>query len=182
MVKRHYRGGTSLWRAGSVALVIAVTVGLLLANVPAALAAEKAAPAAQEGDHTRWLEHLYQRELWALEGQAMNLDFARETAVLAQEWIDDLAGQGKDVTDLVNALAAFNAGIEEAQGYHDTASPILSEHAGFDDNGKVVDQEQATETVRNAGRALRDAHRALLDASIDFRRAVVDWRRVHLGQ
>jgi hypothetical protein len=112
----------------------------------------------------------------------MNLDFAHETAALAQEWIDDLAEQGEDVTELVNALAAFNAGLDEAQGYHDTASSILSEHAGFDDAGKVVDQEQATETVRNAGRALRDAHRALLDASIDFRRAVADWRRAHRGQ
>jgi hypothetical protein len=181
-MKRHYRVNTSLRRVGSIALAVATTVGLLLANVPAALAAEEAAPAAQEGDHTRWLEHLYQRELWALEGQAMQLDFSRETAALAQEWIDDLAEQGKDVTGLVNALAAFNAGLEEAQGYHDTASPILSEHAGFDDNGKVVDQDQATETVRNAGRALRDAHRALLDAAIDFRRAVADWRREHLGQ
>lgn len=180
-MKNLRRSKTALWRkAVSGALALTAAGGMLFAAVPVALAA----PAPQDdppddGFGVMWLEHLYAREVYALEGQTMSFDFAAEVMIKAQEWIDELAAEGEGVTDLQNALADFSVAVAEAQVSHDTAAEILRSHDGFDADGSVVDRAAAAETVRSAGRALRDAHTGLKQASVQFRRAVSDWRRAH---
>jgi len=184
MVKKGsiHHGKKSRWQSGvSIAAVSVAIIGLLFASVPVALAAQEEPPD-EERDRFMFVEHLYQRELHALEGQAMSLEFAGEVSATTEEWMQDLKEQGEDVADLEAALDAFEAGVASAQAFYDTASGLLAAHAGFDDDGQVTDREQAAETVREAGRALRDGHRALRDATVNFRRAVNDWRREHRGQ
>lgn len=162
--------------AGSLALV-AIAVALF-GNTGAALAAGEAAPVAQEGgeDANTRLEHIYERLLLALDTQAWRFQYATELVDRAQQWIDLLIEQGFDVTELEAALAAYQDGLAEAQSYHDEAAAILAEHAGFDEEGHVVDREAAIETLREAGQALREAHRTLVEALADFREAVREWR------
>ena len=78
------------------------------------------------------LENLLTREKLALNNQSDRLDLARQSADKAQKWIDDLDTQGKDTSDLVAGLAAFNQGIVSAQASHDQAAGILASPAGFD--------------------------------------------------
>ena len=75
--------------------------------------------------------------------------------------------------------ADFEAALVTAGRYQQQAADILSEHQGFDDDGKVTDPELARATLREAGRYIRDGRRALRDGTIDLRRAIRDWRREH---
>jgi len=162
---------------GSLALA-----AVMFAGAPPALAAGDAAPPVQEESGERGaarLELAYLRLGHAAEEQALHLDHAADVADFVAEWIETLAGQGQDVSQLQAALDAFQAALAEAQEYHQEAEAILEVHSGFDENGKVTNREQAVETLRQAGRSLQDARRALKDGTIELRRAVRDWRREH---
>ncbi len=169
----------SIWKkAGTVVSPLIVIAVLLFGNV----AVTFAAPAAQDDTPLEQrLENAYARVQLALDTQAMRLDHAADLSGNVQDWIDLMTGQGFDVTDLVAAKAAFDAGVAESQGYHDEAAAILAAHAGFDDEGSVTDPELAVETLRGAGDSLRYARRTLIDAGIDLRRAVTDWRIAQRG-
>ncbi len=169
----------TVWRVATyVGLAAVVAAATLFLGVASAFAA---APE-QDGDNpfpNRWLERAYQREQMALDHQSDRLEFAALIAGDVEEWIEYLKDQGEDTGELEAALANFNTGLAEAQAHHDDAAAILGEHAGFDEDGKVVDRPQAIDTLRRAGRALRDAHRALSDATIDLHTAIRDWRYDH---
>lgn len=176
-------GKKTFWRvAGNLALAAMVLSSALFVGVAPTLAAGDGAPPPQEGAGERGaprLEFAYLRLQHAAEDQALHLDHAREVADFVQEWIDTLSEQGEDVSELQAALDTFEAALAESEGYNEEARAILDTHAGFDDDGKVTDREQAGETLREAGRALREARRALKDGAIKLRRAIRDWRREH---
>lgn len=168
-----------VWRVAiHVGLAAVMAAATLFLGVTSAFAA---APEQDGGSPfpNRWLERAYQREQMALDHQGDRLEFAALIAGDVREWIDYLKEQGEDVDELEEALANFNAGLADAQAHHDDAAAILSEHEGFDEDGKVVDRPQAVDTLRRAGRALRDAHRALSDATADLHTAIRDWRYDH---
>jgi len=170
--------------SGVTAGVIVVTGGLLV-SAPAAHAAEVSAESSQslrldqhdEERENRRLQHLFKQQKLMLAIQEDRLVMAREAAADAQDRIDELKAEGKDTAGIEAALATFNAGIEAAQSSWNTASTILSAGAGFDDNGQVIDQEQARETVRSAGQALQDTGRTLRRAAADFRHAARQFRQ-----
>lgn len=176
-------GNKSLWRMlGSVTLVAIVLNSALFVGAAPTLAAGAGAPPVQEETGERGsprLEFAYLRLGHAAEDQALHLGHAGEVADFVQEWIDTLAEGGQDVSQLQAALDSFEAGLAEAQGHYEEAKAVLDAHAGFDDDGKVTDREQAAETLRQAGHSLRDSRRALKDGALELRRAVRDWRREH---
>jgi len=170
--------------SGVTAGIIVITGGLL-ASVPVANAAGVSAEPSlslqldqhDEERGNRRLQHLFKQQKLMLAIQEDRLVMAREAAADAQERIDEVKSEGKDTAEIEAALATFNAGIEAAQSSWNTASSILSIGAGFDDNGQVIDQEQARETVRSAGQALQDTGRVLRRAAADFRHAARQFRQ-----
>ncbi len=169
---------------GVTAGIVALVGGALL-PVPTAHACEiSAAPSRSlqmdqidEEKANRRLQHLFKQQKLMLAIQEDRLVMAREAAADAQERIDELKAEGKDTAGIVAALATFNAGIEAAQSSWNTTSSILSTGAGFDDNGQVIDQEQARETVRSARQAIQDTGRILRRAAADFRHAARQFRQ-----
>jgi len=162
------------------ALAVALAAGLAL--VPAYAASDAASsavtgPAAGTPPPTlnQALTNIYQREQTWLSIQSNTLTDANTIAVNAQNWINTLKGQGKDTSALSTALAAFNAQVAAAQTGHDTASNILSGHAGFDNNGQVTDRGQAITTLRTAFQSLQSAHLTLLSVAVNLRLAVRNW-------
>jgi hypothetical protein len=153
-----------------------VLAGSFAMPLATAQAADEPAPPAQDGDYPR-LSLFYERVQLAYESQSYRLDLAHRSAELTQEWIDLLADEGHDTSDLEAALAGFNSLIDEAEGYHDEAGAILENPAGFDADWNVTDRAQAIDTLREAGRALRDSHRSLVDGTITLRRAIQDFRQ-----
>jgi hypothetical protein len=161
--------------SGILACLIVLT-GSLAMPLATAQAADEPSPPAQDGDYPR-LHLFYERVQLAYESQSYRLDLAHQSADLVQEWIDLLADEGHDTSDLEAALAEFNSQVDAAEGYHDEAGAVLDNPAGFDADGNVTDRVQAVDTLRDAGQALRDAHRSLVDGTITLRRAMQDFRQ-----
>ncbi len=156
-----------------------LAAGAILAMVAVAspsLRADAAAPQAVPTPDGQHLTMIYNRLVLASADQANRLEYSGEVAGEAQQWINTLKAEGKDVSALETALSAFNAGIATANGFHNTGAGILSTHAGFDGSGNVTDAQQALNTVTTAANNLRQAHLAITQAAIDFRNAVHDWR------
>lgn len=96
----------------------------------------------------------------------------------AQQLIDRIAQNGKDVSAVQAALDAFADAVDDAKPIYDSAQAIIDSHAGFDADGKVTDSEQAKETVRAMGEKLKEIKdamggtgKALRDALHAFREA-----------
>jgi len=171
----------TLWKAASVAMVIAL-VGTAFVAAPAVPAfAEEGAPPAPERSRDRGerLEQAFEREQDWLERQAGNLDKAEAVAEKLGGLIEKAKANGVDTGDLETALAAFEASIAQARQAHDEAAAIIDAHAGFNGGGKVTDAAQALETVKSAGAALREAAGTMKDAGQALREAVRAWRQAH---
>ena len=180
---RGLNGKKSFWRSlGNFALAAILLSSALFVGAVPTFAAGESAPPPQEGITERGiprLEFAYLRLQHAAENQALHLEHAGEVADFVGDWIKTLDEQGHDVSQLEAALDSFRAALAEAQGHYEEAKAVLDVHAGFDDDGVVVDREQARETLREAGRSLGDARRALKDGATQLRRAIRDWGREH---
>jgi flagellar biosynthesis chaperone FliJ len=180
---RGLNGKKSFWRSlRSLALAVVLLSSVLFVGAGPTFAAGESEPSPQEGTTERGiprLEFAYLRLQHAAEGQALHLEHAGEVADFVGDWSETLAEQGQDVSQLQAALDSFRARLAEAQGHYEEAKAVLDVHAGFDEDGVVVDREQARETLREAGRSLGDARRALKDAATQLRRAIRDWGREH---
>ncbi len=150
---------------------LCILSGLLSATIALALpsAVAYAAPPEQGGIR---LENLLMREKIILNNQRERLDLSNQAVAVAQTWINNLQGQGKDVSALQTALSAFQSGLAQAQTSFNTAQSTLNTHNGFDANGKVTDDAQAWQTLIQAGRAERQFHLTITQATINFRQAV----------
>jgi len=112
--------------------------------------------------------------------QAINLREAATAGDRLQERIDQAKQNGKDVSGLESALAAYRGLLSNAQSSHDAAAAILVTHAGFDANGKVTDSAAARQTVLDARKNLMDAHVTLVKAVADLRAEIRAWRNANL--
>jgi hypothetical protein len=170
-----------LWTAASGLLVLALTAAAFVA-VPAApaYADEEHPPSAERSrDRGTLLERAFEREKDWLSRQSDNLARAGTAADKAGELIEKAKANGVDTGDLEAALAQFEGQLAAAKDSHEEAAAIIDAHAGFNGGGKVIDQEQALQTVKSAGGALRDARDALKGAAQDLRDAVKAWREIH---
>lgn len=122
------------------------------------------------------LSEYFQKEKGWLNQQATHLQTAYEGAAKVQELIDAARANGKDVSALEAALAAYNSGLAQAQAEHDNAANIIATHNGFDDSGAVVNVEAALDTTRSARLSLNAAHIQLAQSVQALRQALQDWR------
>jgi len=179
---------TRFWtkkRTASLAMMAAMLLAALatMAFTPGAPAADDPPPPGpfnrlKERADER-LENAFQRQQEWLEKQQAHLEKANQAAAKAQEWIDAAKVEGKDVAGPEAALLLFQTALVEAQASHDAAAGILAAHAGFDENGKVIDRTAAHRTVMDSRQSLMDSQRIVRRAAVELRRAVVDWRRAN---
>ena len=178
----------------AVLAAVVVTVALAvtgLALVPASVFAQSSgpgtptvtptAPAAKSGDAKKGpnLAQAYKREQRAAKVQARNLDKATKAEDRAQTLIDKAKENGKDVSALESALAAFKSAVAEAKGSNSQATQILATHAGFDGAGKVTDPTAALKTIEDAGKALKDGRAGVKEAGSALRDAAKAWREAN---
>lgn len=98
---------------------------------------------------------------------------ADEFTIKAEERLAELEGEGKDTTRGEEILGKFVEAIDNAHQLYDQASLILDTHAGFDEDGSVIDETLALDTITNAGENLRSC-REILSISIERLRAILD--------
>jgi hypothetical protein len=149
----------------------AAPVGVAFADTPTPT------PKPGQAARTARLEKVYQREQNWLTQQQANLTKATAIATKVQDFINAQNAKGKDTTALQQALAVFQQQLATAQSAHQAAAAtILSNHTGFDANGKVTDAAQARQTLIDARQSLRDAHQALMQGTRDLHRAIREYR------
>ena len=153
--------------------LLGIVVLTLLVGVWVAPAA--AAPP-DEQDYSG-LKYGLKRALLQVDALQDYIDFAQANAELIEEFIQDEQDKGFDTSALEAALNELQAKIGEAQTLHAAAAQTLDEKAGFDENGEVVDPQQARDTLENAHHSMQDARQTLLRAQQDFRQALRDYRQ-----
>jgi hypothetical protein len=80
----------------------------------------------------------------------------------AETFIDKAEQRGLDVSALRSLLEDFKKSIPLVQAAHDRAGAIIADHNGFDANGKVIDPQAASQTVKDAASALQEGRLAHL--------------------
>jgi hypothetical protein len=123
------------------------------------------------------MEQAYKLELKLLDRQAKLLIQGEKIIGKAVEIISKLKSNGKDTSVLEAALAQFKKDVVEAGKVHDMAAGLLTIHAGFDQNGKVVDAVQAKQTLVSARDNLKGFRAILKDSLGEFRKAIKDFRK-----
>jgi hypothetical protein len=169
-----------------IAIVAVLVIGAGVFALPAVTAAAQsptpAAPQPQplqpntSANRIARLEKIYQTEQNTLERQSKWSDAADKVVARVQAFIANLKAKGIDPTRLEAALANFQTKLSDARAFHATAAGILSTHAGFDANGKVISIAQATDTVKSAHQALSDARSTMSGTIKAIQQVVKDIR------
>jgi hypothetical protein len=148
----------------------------------AAPAVEEAPPPGEQaGLRAGALKLAYQR-LQGVEARMQGaINRARTGADRLENLIDQARNHGRDVSALEAALASFRASMNSAQAKHDQGEAILDTHAGFDDDGEVIEIKAAWETVKGAGKEFRDAGKTMATALRTLHGAIRDWREANRG-
>ena len=167
-------------------LVGAILVGALMLAAPAATVSAAAPtpaspppqtqPAGQGKATPANLEKAYQKDLQALKTQDYNLTKVDTLLGKADTFLTNLKNKGKDVDILQTVLNLFKQDLANATGFHDQATHILNAHAGYDNNGSVIDQTQATVTVLSARDKLYEARLTLRGGITDLRKTIQLYR------
>ncbi len=162
-------------------IILGVSAAVLIfAAFPAtsAYAADDAPPDTGELSNEK-LEKIWGRQLQAYETLGSLFEDVDAHIAKFQERIDQAADKGKDVADLQAALDAYAAALKSAQPKYASMAGIVNAHAGFDEDGKVTDVEQAKSTMQllrtgmqevkstmgGTFKALREALKAFRDAN-----------------
>jgi hypothetical protein len=157
-----------------ISLILVLSIGLSVLPFTSAQAASE-----PEAGNYPLLERLLKRERAALEKQGERLERTDENVSKVETLIEKAKTKGIDTTALEEALTAYQERLVTFVGFHEQAASRLANPAGFDENGKVTDQQAAQETLRQAGEAMRRGHLEITEASLDLRGAVRDFLKAN---
>lgn len=125
------------------------------------------------------LERLWHRRQRAHHRLGVMLERADGLIEHVQERLDQAAADGKDVTALQAALDSFADAVAQARAPYDEATEILETHSGFDESGKVTDQEQAAATIHALGEKLHEVRELIGRPSHALREALRAFREAN---
>jgi hypothetical protein len=104
----------------------------------------------------------YQESMTVFIGASM--ENASESVSRAEARIDKLIEEGKDVAELVEAIAQFEELIQEAENAYSAAQGLVDLHSGFDDQGRVEDLTEARKTINAIEPNLTTARENIVEA------------------
>jgi hypothetical protein len=161
----------SRWTLGLVAALVALCATVGLTNAAPGAAPNPPNPSALTGQ--------YRAQQQQLRAQDMRLAQATQHAAKIDVLIAKLKSKGQDTAALEQAVAAFRASMAQARAAWQAASDTLALHAGFDNDGKVTNADQARATLAAAGASMRQVHQIAVDAYKALHRAIVAYRQAH---
>jgi multidrug efflux pump subunit AcrA (membrane-fusion protein) len=163
----------SRWTLGL--LVALVAVGISFGSASAAPANKPATPKPANAA----LARTYKFEQNRLKIQAMRLKNADLYAGKIDGLITKLKAKGRDTAALEQAVAAFRTDIAQARAEWQAAEAILATHAGFDNDGKVTNADQARATLKDAHSHMQQARTIAHHAYEKLHAAIVAYRKAH---
>ena len=169
---------------GLALLIGGIALAFPIGTVVAATLADTAPPPTSEEQSLEQaknshpgMERAYKIELKVLDRQAKFLVRGEKIIGKAEEIISKLKSNGKETSILERALAQLKKDVVEARKVHDKAAGLLTTHAGFDQNGKVVDEVQAKQTLVSARDNLKEFRTIWKGSLGDVRKAIKDFRK-----
>ena len=165
------------------ALLAGVILGLGLLSFPAfgARAAglnDTSTPPSDQPAISR-LENAWSRTQQVYQRQGDLLGKAGGLIARVQTLIDKANGKGWDTSAVQAALDAFQSAVQDATSVHAGGAGIIASHAGFDENGKVLDKAQALATVKSLRQVLQDTRSAMNGTGKALRAAIQAFRSEH---
>jgi glycosyltransferase involved in cell wall biosynthesis len=158
------------------ALVVGLySMALPLSSVSATSPSDLANPPLAQRDPLR-LERIWMREQLRFQREGFLLSQADAVIDHAQTLIDKASAKSLEISAVQAALEAFSAAIPAVQAEHDRGTPIISNHAGFDANGKVTDPAAAIETAKALAQVLKDTRLALNGSGRALHQAIREFR------
>jgi hypothetical protein len=130
---------------------------------------------------TSRLEEVYQREKTALAKLAGFLSMGEDAVGKVESLIDRGNIKSLDTSSLSAARSAFESSLATAQSGYNVVSGILASHAGFNGSGKVMDRDQAIQTLKDAGAAMKSAGATLKEAGSILKAAMQSWIQANKG-
>ncbi|PWH17104.1 MAG: hypothetical protein DDG60_02995 [Anaerolineae bacterium] len=118
------------------------------------------------------LEWAFANQKLAVERIRINLEYQDEFIAGIEERIAQAKEQGKDVSAVEQALAAYKQALVQAQPYYQQALALVQAQAGFDSNGKVTDLEKARQTVQALAESLKQYRQTLREPLQALREAL----------
>jgi hypothetical protein len=93
-----------------------------------------------------------------------------------QTILDKAKARGKDVSAIQTAFDAFKAAFVAAKPLYEQANSLVTQHDGFDNNGKVIDSEKAKITVKNLREALKQYRGTIGETRQTLRNSIKAYR------
>ncbi|MDR3572939.1 MAG: hypothetical protein P4L50_03690 [Anaerolineaceae bacterium] len=125
------------------------------------------------------LENVYQREQTTLANQGKILGQLDTIISKAQSVITKLTGRGLDTSSLEQALTSFQGQILTGQTFYNNANSVLTTHAGFDNNGTVLDPTQARATLQSAHQDFVSVRQTVIAALKNLRQTIKEFRQAN---
>jgi len=163
----------SRWTLGL--LVALVAVGISFGSASAAPSSKPTTPKPANAA----LARTYKLEQNRLRLQDVRLKNADQHAGKLDQLIAKLKAKGQETTVLEQAVAAFRTDIAHARAEWQAAEAILATHAGFDNDGKVTNADQARATLKDAHNHMQQARTIARGAYEKLHAAVVAYRKAH---
>ena len=159
--------------------VLALLVALVAVGMDFGSAA--AAPASPKPPVHQKLTQMYRFEQQRSKIQGERL---KRTVAFASK-LDQLIARQKDkkqdTAALERAVGSFRAALDRAWAEWQAASTGLTAHAGFDNDGKVTNADQAGATLKDAHGHMEQAHTIARNALRELHGAIAAYHKAHRG-
>lgn len=141
--------------------ILLLSAALPVASVFAAPSGDDPNPGNGKDAYPR-LEKAFQKVKDWYDKQGAFLAKSEDFINKAEIFIGKADQKGLDTSSLRLFLDSFASSIPVVQSAHDRAGAIISAHKGFDGSGKVTDVQAASQTVKDAAKALQEGRQAHL--------------------
>jgi hypothetical protein len=141
--------------------ILLLVAALPISSVFAAPSGDDPNPGNGKDSYPR-LEKAFQRVKDWYDKQGEFLSKSGDYIEKADTFIGKAEQRGLDTSSLRLLLESFANSIPVVQSAHDRAGAIISAHKGFDESGKVTDVQAASQTVKDAAKALQEGRQAHL--------------------
>ena len=155
------------------------TLALPTATASAAGVADAETPPTGESVPNARLALAWARAQRTYHGQGERLDKAGDLIARIQALIDKAEEKGWDASAVQAALDAFAEALPAARSAHQPGAAIITRHAGFDGQGRVIDRPTAAETVKALRQVIADTRAAMDGTGRALLRALKDFRAAH---
>ena len=125
---------------------------------------------------SKGLEALFIQEVERYEKAGEGIAKSAGVAEKLECWITKRVESGKDASELESILSTFQENMVTVEDAYAEVGELIDDHAGFDVDGKVVDESLAVYTLRQIAEGLLEVHRLREDARFALRWDLMEYR------